>query len=41
MVNDPAEARTLLEAGATGVMTDDPAAIAPVFREKSFERSNV
>jgi glycerophosphoryl diester phosphodiesterase len=41
VVNDPHEARTLLEAGATGIMTDDPAAIAPVFREKSFERSNL
>jgi len=33
VVNDPAEARTLLDAGATGVMTDDPAIIAPVFRD--------
>jgi len=33
VVNDPAEARILLAAGATGVMTDDPARIAPVFRE--------
>lgn len=33
VVNDPNEARTLLDAGATGVMTDDPAIIAPVFRE--------
>ena len=34
VVNDPAEARNLLDAGATGVMTDDPALIAPVFRER-------
>ncbi len=33
VVNDPAQARSLLDAGATGVMTDDPALIAPVFRE--------
>jgi glycerophosphoryl diester phosphodiesterase len=33
VVNDPTEARALLDAGATGVMTDDPALIAPVFRE--------
>jgi glycerophosphoryl diester phosphodiesterase len=32
-VNDPAEARLLLARGATGIMTDDPAVIAPVFRE--------
>jgi glycerophosphoryl diester phosphodiesterase len=38
VVNDPARARELLAAGATGIMTDDPAVIAPVFREK---RSNV
>ncbi|HUH01072.1 MAG TPA: glycerophosphodiester phosphodiesterase [Kofleriaceae bacterium] len=30
-INDPAEARRLLELGADGIMTDDPAAIAPVF----------
>jgi glycerophosphoryl diester phosphodiesterase len=30
-VNDPSEARRLLELGADGIMTDDPAAIAPVF----------
>lgn len=30
-VNDPAAARALLERGATGIMTDDPAEIAPVF----------
>lgn len=30
-VNDPAVARRLLAAGADGIMTDDPASIAPVF----------
>ena len=30
-VNDPREARALLALGADGIMTDDPAAIAPVF----------
>ena len=34
VVNDPAEARRLLDLGATGVMSDDPALIAPVFRER-------
>jgi len=34
VVNDPQEARRLLAAGATGIMTDDPARIAPVFREQ-------
>ena len=33
VVNDPQEARTLLVAGATGLMSDDPARLAPVFRE--------
>lgn len=33
VVNDPDEARTLLAAGATGLMSDDPARLAPVFRE--------
>jgi len=33
VVNDPAEARALLTAGATGLMTDDPARLAPIFRE--------
>jgi glycerophosphoryl diester phosphodiesterase len=33
VVNDPDEARTLLEAGATGLMSDDPASLAPVFRD--------
>jgi glycerophosphoryl diester phosphodiesterase len=32
-INDPVEARDLLRRGATGIMTDDPATIAPVFRE--------
>ncbi len=32
-VNDPQEARALLAMGADGIMTDDPAAIAPVFAE--------
>jgi glycerophosphoryl diester phosphodiesterase len=31
-VNDPAVARELLELGADGIMTDDPGAIAKVFR---------
>ncbi len=30
-INDPAEANRLLDAGADGIMTDDPRAIAPVF----------
>lgn len=30
-INDPAEAARLLACGADGIMTDDPAAIAPVF----------
>jgi glycerophosphoryl diester phosphodiesterase len=33
VVNDPDEARTLLGYGATGIVTDDPAIIAPVFAE--------
>lgn len=33
VVNDPGEARKLLSAGATGLMSDDPALLAPVFRE--------
>jgi glycerophosphoryl diester phosphodiesterase len=37
-VNDPGEARALLELGADGVMTDDPAAIAPVFEQFRAER---
>ena len=34
VVDDAEEARRLLDAGATGIMSDDPAAIAPVFRER-------
>ncbi|HHQ48760.1 MAG TPA: hypothetical protein ENK19_07740 [Acidobacteria bacterium] len=34
VVNDPEEARRLLDAGATGIVTDDPARIVPVFRER-------
>jgi glycerophosphoryl diester phosphodiesterase len=30
-INDPTEAKRLLALGADGIMTDDPAAIAPVF----------
>jgi glycerophosphoryl diester phosphodiesterase len=33
VVDDPREARKLLERGATGIMSDDPALIAPVFNE--------
>ncbi len=33
VVNDPDEARTLLTAGATGLMSDDPVRLAPVFKE--------
>jgi glycerophosphoryl diester phosphodiesterase len=33
VVNDPDQARALLDAGATGIMTDDPARLAPVFRD--------
>ncbi|HWN67058.1 MAG TPA: glycerophosphodiester phosphodiesterase [Haliangium sp.] len=32
-INDPNEARHLLAMGADGIMTDDPAAMAPVFAE--------
>jgi len=31
VVDDPQKARQLLDAGATGIMSDDPALIAPVF----------
>ena len=31
VVDDPEEARRLLDLGATGIMSDDPARIAPVF----------
>ena len=34
VVDDPVEARRLLDLGATGIMSDDPAAIAPVFRDR-------
>ncbi|MCD4750811.1 MAG: hypothetical protein K8R59_15670 [Thermoanaerobaculales bacterium] len=37
VVNDPFEARALLQQGATGLMTDDPALIAPVMREFTNE----
>lgn len=33
VVNEPEDARTLLAAGATGLMSDDPALLAPVFKE--------
>jgi glycerophosphoryl diester phosphodiesterase len=32
-INDPADAARLLALGADGIMTDDPAAIAPVFQK--------
>jgi glycerophosphoryl diester phosphodiesterase len=35
VVDDPEEARRLLDAGATGIMSDDPAAVAPVFRHRT------
>jgi len=34
VVDDPGEARRLLDLGATGIMSDDPALIAPVFAER-------
>jgi glycerophosphoryl diester phosphodiesterase len=34
VVDDPDEARRLLDLGATGIMSDDPALIAPVFDER-------
>ena len=34
-VNDPDEARRLLDLGADGIMTDDVRRIAPVFRERA------
>jgi glycerophosphoryl diester phosphodiesterase len=34
VVDDPQEARRLLDLGATGIMSDDPALIAPVFEER-------
>jgi glycerophosphoryl diester phosphodiesterase len=33
-INEPAEAERLLDLGADGIMTDDPAAIVPVFRRR-------
>jgi glycerophosphoryl diester phosphodiesterase len=38
VVDDPREAQRLLAAGATGIMSDDPARIAPIFRQKAAER---
>lgn len=35
IVDDPAEARRLLELGADGIMTNDPAAIRPVFEAET------
>ena len=35
-VNDPDEAERLLDMGADGIMTDDPAAIAPVFERRGL-----
>ena len=34
VVDDPEEARRLLNLGATGIMSDDPGMIAPVFAER-------
>lgn len=34
VVNDPADARALLDRGATGIISDDPARIAPVFTNR-------
>ena len=33
-IDDPRAAEELLELGADGIMTDDPAAIAPVFARR-------
>jgi glycerophosphoryl diester phosphodiesterase len=33
-INDPAEAERLLDLGADGIMTDDPAAMVPVFSRR-------
>jgi glycerophosphoryl diester phosphodiesterase len=33
VIDDPEEARRLLDLGATGIMSDDPARIAPVFKD--------
>jgi len=35
-INDPAEAERLLDLGADGIMSDDPAALAPVFARRGF-----
>lgn len=35
VVDDPDQARELLAAGATGIMSDDPARLAPIFRERT------
>jgi glycerophosphoryl diester phosphodiesterase len=37
VVDEPEQARRLLERGATGIMSDDPALIAPVLREFRVE----
>jgi glycerophosphoryl diester phosphodiesterase len=34
VVNDPDEARGLLDRGATGIITDDPARLAPLFAKR-------
>ncbi len=38
VVDDPAQARQLWTAGADGIVTNDPAAIAPVFQEQRAAR---
>lgn len=38
-INDPNQARRLLELGADGIMTDDPAAIKPVFAALGAQRT--
>jgi glycerophosphoryl diester phosphodiesterase len=38
-IDDPARAEALLDLGADGIMTDDPAAIAPVFRRRRVSAS--
>jgi glycerophosphoryl diester phosphodiesterase len=40
VVDDPQEAQRLLNAGATGIMSDDPAQIAPIFRQKAAEHDS-
>lgn len=39
VVNDPARARELLALGADGIVTDDPAALAPVIRSVRADRA--